>query len=117
MGPNPTGAASMSMRNLAWNGSVLLQVLLWTCACSTTPVSNRTEIERQADEALVARVREAFRNDLIYDDHIDVTADRGVVHLSGVVSYADNFSEIWRISRSVPGLKGWTSDLTLVDRR
>ena len=97
--------------------AIAFQALLWIYACSTTP-TDRTEAERAADDEIVARVKVAFLRDLrIYEEHIDVSANRGVVHLSGVISYADDFSETWRVAKSVAGVKKVTSDLQLVDRR
>jgi osmotically-inducible protein OsmY len=97
--------------------AMTIQTLIWVCACATAPVV-RTEAEQLADDDIVARVKVAFLHDLrIYDAHIEITANRGVVHLSGVVSYADDFAETWRVAKSVAGVRKVISDLQLVDRR
>ena len=97
--------------------AMAISTLFCVCACSTAP-ADRTEAEQLADDDIVARVKVAFLHDLrIYDAHIDITANRGVVHLSGVISYADDFAETWRVAKSVTGVRKVISDLQLVDRR
>ncbi len=70
------------------------------------------------DEALVTRVRDILRRDpVLYDAHVAVTAEGGVVRLFGVLSEADDFYEVRRIVGAVPGVRRVASDLQLVDRR
>jgi osmotically-inducible protein OsmY len=99
-------------------GSALtLQAILWMSACSTTPAYGSAE-DRLADEALATRVQDALRRDpLLYDVHITVTAEAGVVRLSGVLSEADDIYEVRRIVKAVPGVTRVANDLRLVDRR
>ena len=86
-------------------------------ACSATP-AHRTLSEAMADEVLAAQVREALRRDpMLYDAHITVNAERGVVRLSGVLSEADDFYQVRRIANGVPGVTRVVNNLQLVDRR
>ena len=90
---------------------------LWLFACSTVP-SSRTTAEVAADDSIAKQVKEALlRDPRIYDEHIEVTADRSVVRLYGVIAEAEDFAEATRVAKSVPGVKNVISELRLVDRR
>jgi osmotically-inducible protein OsmY len=78
----------------------------------------RTAAEIAADDDIATRVTAALQRDpSIYDSHIDVTTERGVVTLRGVIAESDDFAEARRVARSVVGVKKVLSDLTLVDPR
>lgn len=108
----------MSRRGVGHSlGAAALMAALCVYGCSTTP-AYRTAEERSGDEATAARVREALRQDpVLYDAHIAVTAEGGVVRLSGVLSEAEDIYEVRRIAKAVPGVTRVVSDLKLVDRR
>jgi len=93
------------------------QASLWLSACSTPP-ANRTAAEMAADDSIARQVKEELlRDPRIYDSHIEVTAERGVVRLHGVIAEAEDFAEARRVAKSVPGVKNVVSELHLVDRR
>ena len=101
--------------------ALLLELALATAlavsACATTHV-HRTPDELRSDEDLANRVRETLREDpLLYDAHVAVSAEGGVVRLTGVLSEADDFYEVRRVVRAIPGVTRVASDLQLVDRR
>jgi osmotically-inducible protein OsmY len=105
-------AASRSL-----GAALALQATVSLYACSATP-TYRPAAERLADEAIAAQVKEALRRDpVLYDAHIAVTAEGGVVRLSGVLSEADDLYEVPRIAKAVPGVTRVVSNLQLVDRR
>lgn len=102
--------------------SHLLSGLLWmlgaitvcaTAACSSTP--SRTPAERAADSQLAERVDAALSEDPdIYARHIDVTVNRGVVHLGGYVWENREFMIAQRDAASVPGVKAVNSQMQLM---
>jgi osmotically-inducible protein OsmY len=91
-------------------------VLLLACglvACSTAP--RRTAAERVADADVADRVQAALLADPnIYARHIDVTVDRGVVHLAGYVWEDADFRTARRDAASIPGAKTVVSEMELV---
>jgi hyperosmotically inducible protein len=78
-----------------------------TCAviaCSTTP--RRTAPERASDAEIATRVEAALLADPdIYARHIDVTVNRGVVHLGGFVWEDADFRLARNDAASVPGVR------------
>jgi osmotically-inducible protein OsmY len=95
----------------AMQSVVVLTVALG--ACATQPP--RTAAERRADEAIAARVEQALSLDPnIYARHIDVDADRAVVHLSGLVWTNEDLIEARRVAAQVPGVTAVVSQLELV---
>jgi osmotically-inducible protein OsmY len=96
---------------MMWHASLLLT------ACSTA-LATRTAAESAADDSIARQLKEALsRDQRIYDAHIEVTSDRGVVRLYGVIAEAEDFAEARRVAWSVPGVKKVISELRLVDRR
>jgi osmotically-inducible protein OsmY len=82
-------------------------------ACSTAP--RRTAAERVADADIADRVQAAlFADPNIYARHIDVTVDRGVVHLAGYVWEDADFRTARRDAASIPGAKTVVSEMELV---
>jgi osmotically-inducible protein OsmY len=93
------------------------QALFGLSACTTAPAT-RSPAEVAADATIARQVKEALSSDpSIYDAHIEVTADRGVVRLYGVIAEAEDFAEARRVAKSVPGVRKVVSELRLVDRR
>ena len=59
---------------------------------------------RHADAVLAARVTTALQqNPYIFSDHVSVTADRGVVRVTGVVRDLPNLFAILRLARRIAG--------------
>jgi len=82
-------------------------------ACATQPA--RTPAERAADDQLAAQVERALSADSnIYARHVDVTAEHGIIHLSGFVWSAEDFSEAKRVAATVPGVISVNSQLDMV---
>jgi osmotically-inducible protein OsmY len=103
-------AKTVSARRLA---PPLLAVLLLAAACATQP--GRTPAERAMDGALAREVEATLLEDPgIFARHIDVTADRGVVTLSGFVWSTDDLYAAERLAANVPGVTRVDSDLELV---
>jgi hypothetical protein len=97
--------------------ALLLQALVLVSACSTRP-ADLTGPDKASDDAVAARVKLALLQDpYLYVEHINVTATRGVVRLSGVAAEADDFAKAIHIAKSVAGVKSVINDMQLVDRR
>jgi osmotically-inducible protein OsmY len=59
---------------------------------------------RHEDAVLAARVTEALEQDpYIFSDHVSVTADQGVVRVTGVVRDLPNLFAILRLARRIAG--------------
>ncbi len=72
-------------------------------ACATGP--RKTEAEQQADQTMVQRVQQALDADrTLYDRHILIRADNGVVRLSGFVWDQPDLVEAERVAGSVQGV-------------
>src|ERR1700688_265386 len=78
----PTGARMDALATGFLSVGRLLMIALacqgspWLFACSTVP-SSRTTAEVAADDSIAKQVKEALlRDPRIYDEHIEVTADR-----------------------------------------
>jgi osmotically-inducible protein OsmY len=82
-------------------------------ACSTSPP--RTDAERVADAAAAARVEAALDTDpRIFARHIDVSVDRGVVHLDGFVWTDDDYLFARNDAAAVPGIKTVVNQMELM---
>ena len=82
-------------------------------ACSRLPP--RSDAERSADAAAAAQVEVALDADpRIYARHIDVTVDRGVVHLGGFVWSDDEILFAKADAASVPGIKSVANQMELM---
>ena len=91
----------------------LLGVLLLAAACATQPA--RTATERASDRALAGAVERSLLDDpRIFARHIDVSAERGVVTLSGFVWSTGDLCAAERIATNVPGVTRVDSDLELM---
>jgi len=100
-----------------WTIALACQGVLCLYACATAP-SDRAASDTAADDRIASDVKAALlRDPRIYDAHIEVTADRGVVRLHGVVAETEDFAEARRVAKSIRGVKTVISDLRLVDRR
>jgi len=96
---------------------ILLQTFIWISACATSPVAV-TQSEQATDAAIVARVKAALlRDPYLYAAHIDVTANRGDVRLTGFVAEADDFAKAVHTAKGVAGVRHVINNLQLVDRR
>ena len=94
----------------AGSAAVAIALLASLLGCATP----RTEAQKQADDAIAARVDGALQADkLLYAKHINVHADNGVVRLTGFVWEAPDLDEAKRIAESVEGVQGVVNDLEL----
>jgi len=86
--------------------------VLAASGCAYTP--HRTPAERQADNEIAAQVSSALRADpQIFARHIDVWAERGVVHLGGYVWTDTDLFRAKEIAGNVPGVARVVDDLQL----
>ena len=93
--------------------ATLAVAMLVVTGCAVLPA--RTSAERAADEQLAGQVEDALLRDPdIYARHIDVDAERGVVHLSGYVWSANEVYEARRVAATVPGVTQVVSQLELM---
>ena len=91
--------------------AVAIAVLV-ASGCASTP--HRTAAERQADKEIAAQVSSALSADPhIFARHIDVWADRGVVHLGGYVWTDTDLYRAKEIAGNVPGVRQVVDDLQL----
>lgn len=92
--------------------AMALGAVLGAAGCSSTP--HRTPAQRQADSEIAAQVSSALRADpQIFARHIDVWAERGIVHLGGYVWTDTDLSRAKEIAGNVPGVKQVVDDLQL----
>jgi osmotically-inducible protein OsmY len=81
-------------------------------ACATGP--RKTDAEKQADDATVQRVQQALDGDrILYDRHILIHADSGVVRLSGFVWTQEDLLEAERVAGSIQGVSRVVNELEL----
>jgi osmotically-inducible protein OsmY len=81
-------------------------------ACATGP--RKTEAEQQADNATVQRVQQALDADrTLYDRHIIIRADNGVVRLSGFVWTQEDLVEAESVTGSIQGVSRVVNELEL----
>jgi len=89
---------------------------VFACAvigCSSMP--HRTPAQRAADVDLADRVQAALLADPnIYARHIDVSVNRGVVHLGGYVWEDEDFRTARLDAASVPGATSVVTDMELM---
>jgi len=98
----------------AWRAAILFSAALgmWSCA---TP-DRRTAEEKATDRSIADEVEVALQADPdIYAYHIDVSARRGVVWLTGWVTSAEEADAAVRDSRAVPGVKRVVNEMDLMD--
>jgi len=96
-------------------GSRLLVMVsvLGLAACAQAP--RRTADERAADALVASRVEQALLGDSdLYARHIDVSAERGLVRLSGYVWSTNELYEAERVAANVDGVAAVASRLELM---
>jgi osmotically-inducible protein OsmY len=94
----------------AGSAAVAIALLVSLVGCATP----RTDAQKQADEAIAARVDSALQADkLLYAKHISVHAENGVVRLTGFVWESPDLEEAQRIAARVDGVQGVVNDLEL----
>ena len=80
-------------------------------ACAGVP---KAPGQARADDALAARVYATLNEDPIdFYRHVDVSADAGIVYLSGYVWDTDSMYHAKQIARSVPGVQRVINQLEL----
>ena len=95
--------------------AVLVAAAFAAIACST-PRDTRTTEERAQDQAIVERVKAALQADpTVYAEHIDVSAKRGVVSLSGWVMSDPESRQAKADSVAVPGVRRVENRLEVPD--
>jgi osmotically-inducible protein OsmY len=83
-------------------------------ACASAPPP-RSDSERLADATIAAQVESALLADpTIYARHVDITVDRGVVHLGGYVWSAHDYQLARNDAASVPGVRGVDIEMELM---
>ena len=93
--------------------AILVLTACGVAACSMTP--RRSAAERVADAAIADRVQAALLADPnIYARHIDVSVNRGVVHLGGYVWEDEDFRTARLDAASVPGATTVVTDMELM---
>ena len=112
--PKPDRATALRAGR-ALRSAVIAAAFLAVAACST-PRDTRTADERAQDRAIAERVKAALEADpVVYAEHIDVSAKRGVVSLNGWVM-SDPESRAARLaSASVPGVQRVENKLEVLD--
>jgi osmotically-inducible protein OsmY len=94
----------------AGSAVVAIALLASLVGCATP----RSDAQKQADEAIAARVDSALQADkLLYAKHISVHADNGVVRLTGFVWESPDLEEAQRIAAGIEGVQGVVNDLEL----
>ncbi len=74
----------------------------------------RSEAEQAADATLAANVEQLLSNDSrIYARHIVVSAERGVIRLTGIVWSSDDVYEARRIAATTPGVVKVVTELEI----
>jgi len=103
---------AMTHANGASAAAVVFVAAYGVVACSTLP--RRTAAEWAADAETADRVQATLMADPnIYARHIDITVDRGVVHLGGFVWETDDFQTARRDAASVAGVTAVVTDMEL----
>jgi osmotically-inducible protein OsmY len=96
------------------NARVVLVVALLGSLLGCAHTTHRTDAQKQADKQIADRVDTALQADrLLYAKHISVSADNGVVRLTGYVWESPDLTEAQRIAESVDGVAGVVNDLEL----
>lgn len=89
-----------------------LIVLCGVAACASGPP--KSQAQRQTDKETAERVETALVSDkALYAKHIFVSADNGVVRLSGYVWEAADFQLAVAIAETVPGVTEVVNNLEL----
>lgn len=92
--------------------SVAVAVLCGVAACASGP--RKTDAQRQVDKETAERVETALSADKgLYAKHIFVSADNGVVRLTGYVWETSDFETAVLIAEGVPGVTRVVNDLEL----
>ena len=92
--------------------SVAVAVLCGVAACASGP--RKTDAQRQLDKETAERVETALSADKgLYAKHIFVSADNGVVHLTGYVWETSELNTAALIAEGVPGVTRVVNDLEL----
>jgi len=103
-------------REFSKTAPVAVMALVTVCAvvaCAAPP--RRTPAELSADAALAAQVKAVLLADPnIYARHIDVSVDRGVVELGGLVWTNQEYLLARSDAAAVPGVKAVDADMDLL---
>ena len=90
---------------------VVLAAIPLAAACASAPES---PAQVQADAAIANRVYVALNDDsYFFFRHVEVSVERGVVHLNGLVWTGDAIIRAQQIARAVPGVTGVVDRLEL----
>jgi osmotically-inducible protein OsmY len=93
--------------------AVILSVTCEISGCSM-PLP-RTEEEKAADAVTAAKVESALLADtMIYARHIDVSVNRGTVHLGGYVWSNEEFQQAKKDAASIPGVTSVATEMELM---
>jgi hypothetical protein len=88
-----------------WLPGTLLGAMLLASCSTSAPIAPISPAQAAANQALANRVYLALNADPVYFfRHVNVSADNGVVHLSGYVWTADAIYQARNIARHVPGV-------------
>jgi osmotically-inducible protein OsmY len=84
------------------------------------PEDNRPEViitaKREADAALAAKVDQAIKsNRYIFADHINVSAENGVVRVEGVVNDPADMIQLLRLARRAAGHRRVINEIEFAD--
>jgi len=119
---NPAGArgsletSELDMRTTRTDSLALLATALAAAAlgaCATEPP--RTPEERAADTLLAQQVEAALDGDpRIYARHVNVTSDRGVVTLTGMIWSNEDYLLAKRDAEGIPGVVRVNASMDLV---
>ena len=83
--------------------SMALALLALMSACATNPARTAAELEtdRQLERAVTQQLAE---DPNVFAPHIQVSANRGVVTLAGMVFEGNDIFEAGRVAQGVPGV-------------
>jgi osmotically-inducible protein OsmY len=101
-------------RRRVWPTALGLVLTNGIVACASTQAP-RSEAERRADATIAGQVESALLADpTIYARHVDITVDRGVVHLGGYVWSAHDYQLARNDAASVPGVRAVDVEMELM---
>jgi osmotically-inducible protein OsmY len=101
-------------RRRVWPTALGLVLTYGIVACASTQAP-RSEAERRADATIAGQVESALLADpTIYARHVDITVDRGVVHLGGYVWSAHDYQLARNDAASVPGVRAVDVEMELM---
>jgi osmotically-inducible protein OsmY len=93
--------------------TVLLTIAFEMEGCSTS--LPRTQEEEAADAVMAAKVESALLADqMIYARHIDVSVNRGTVHLGGYVWSSEDFQQAKKDAAAIPGVTSVANEMELM---